>query len=60
MPERIGDFLLRIGAIEAKQLEEVLRIQKSGDSRPFGVIGVELGYIAESAIEQFATAQKTK
>jgi hypothetical protein len=60
MAERIGDFLLRTGAIEAKQLEEVLRIQKSGDSRPFGVIAVEMGYVVESAIEQFAAAQKTK
>ena len=58
MAERIGDFLMRIGAITATQVDEVLAIQKGGDSRPFGVIAVELGYVDESAIEKFAAAQK--
>ena len=58
MAERIGDFLLRTGAITKAQLEEVLQAQKSGDSRSFGIIAVEKGFAKESAIEQFAAAQK--
>ncbi len=58
MAERIGDFLMRIGALDEKKVQEILAIQKGGDSRPFGVIAVELGYVEETAIEQFAAAQK--
>ncbi len=58
MAERIGDFLMRIGALDGKKVQEILDAQKGGDSRPFGVIAVELGYVSEEAIEKYAAAQK--
>jgi len=45
MTDRIGDFLVRIGAMKPWELENVLRVQKGGDKRPFGQIAIELGYI---------------
>jgi hypothetical protein len=58
MAERIGDFLIRIGAITQAQLDDVLAIQKNGDSRAFGLIALDQGYVTEAAIEQYAAAQK--
>ena len=54
MPERIGDFLLRIGAMNEDQVEEVLRIQREDEEpRMFGEIAVELGYIDDSALKKY-------
>jgi hypothetical protein len=54
MPERIGDFLLRIGAMNENQVEEVLRIQREDEEpRMFGEIAVELGYIDDSALKKY-------
>jgi hypothetical protein len=54
MPERIGDFLLRIGAMSRAQVEEVLRIQREDEEpRMFGEIAVELGYIDDSALKKY-------
>jgi len=36
MPNRIGDFLVKIGAMNAEQVNHVLQLQESGDSRIFG------------------------
>ena len=35
------------------QVEEVLRIQKSGDKRLFGEIALELRYIKDDAIKRY-------
>jgi hypothetical protein len=54
MPERIGDFLLRICAMNEDQVEEVLRIQREDEEpRMFGEIAVELGYIDDSALKKY-------
>jgi hypothetical protein len=54
MPERIGDFLLRIGAMNELQVEEVLRIQREDEEpRMFGEIAVELGYIDDEALRKY-------
>jgi hypothetical protein len=52
--ERIGQFLVRIAVMKASQVDHVLRAQKAGDSRRFGEIAVELGYINDDAIKRFA------
>ncbi len=57
MAERIGDFLVRIGAMKKAQVEDVLRIQKAGDSRSFGVIAIELGYVNEAAVKKYVDSQ---
>jgi hypothetical protein len=54
MPERIGDFLLRIGAMNVHQVEEVLSIQREDEEpRMFGEIAVELGYIDDAALQKY-------
>lgn len=42
MTDRIGDFLVKSGAMKAEQLENVIRVQKAGDTRRFGEIAIEL------------------
>ncbi len=58
MKEMIGDFLLRIGAMKRPQMDEVLRLQKAGDTRQFGVIAIELGYVNESAVKRYLDSHK--
>ena len=53
MPNRIGDFLVKIGAMNAEQVDHVLRLQAGGDSRIFGEIAVELGYLNDDAIKRY-------
>jgi hypothetical protein len=57
MAERIGDFLIRIGAMKKPQVEEVLEAQKAGDSRSFGAIAIERGYVNEAALKKFVDSQ---
>jgi hypothetical protein len=53
MENRIGDFLVSIGAMKRYQVEDVLRVQASGDGRMFGEIAIELGYINDDAISKY-------
>jgi hypothetical protein len=51
MAERIGDFLVKIGAMSQAQVEEVLRIQETDEElRMFGEIAIALGHIDDAAI----------
>lgn len=59
MAERVGDFLVRIGAITAEQMAEVLKIQAAEEEpRLFGQIAIELGYIDDAAIQRYLTEKK--
>jgi len=51
--EKIGDGLMRIGAMTQKQVEDVLFRKKNGDDRLFGEIAIELGYIDDEAIVKY-------
>jgi hypothetical protein len=51
--EKIGDGLVRIGAMTRAQVEKVLSRQANGDSRKFGQIAIELGYIDDEAIGRY-------
>jgi hypothetical protein len=53
MPNRIGDFLLKIGAMSEDQVEHVLHLQEGGDARIFGEIALELGYLNDDAIKRY-------
>ena len=55
--ERIGDFLVRTGAMQQAQVDEVIRVQKAGDKRSFGEIGVALGLVKPSAIQAFLSSR---
>ena len=51
--ERIGEGLVRIGAIDEEQVKQVLKRQKDGDNRLFGEIAVDLGYVNIEAIIEY-------
>lgn len=51
--EPIGAFLVRIGAMQAWQVDDVLLAQKSGDSRMFGELAIALGYIDDTALRSY-------
>lgn len=53
MTDRIGDFLVKIGAMKSFQVQEVLRLQEAGDTRRFGEIAIELRYINDDAIKRY-------
>ncbi len=53
MGDRIGDFLVKIGAMKQSQVDEVIQAQSQGDSRMFGEIAIELGYVDDSAIRKY-------
>jgi hypothetical protein len=54
MAQKIGDFLVRIGAMDEAQVEEVLRIQRDEEEpRMFGEIAIELGFIDDAALHNY-------
>ena len=56
--QRIGDFLVRIGAMTTEQVYEVLTRQQMEPGRLFGELAIELGYINDSAIDKFLTEKR--
>ncbi len=57
--EKIGEGLVRIGAMTDAQVNDVLMRQKQGDKRLFGEIAVEMGYVdVEAIISYLKTTQK--
>ncbi len=59
MADRIGDNLVKIGAMTQEQVEDVLQRQKNGDTRLFGEIAIELEYIDDEVIAEYLE-RKTK
>lgn len=51
--DRIGDFLVKIGAMKAFQVQDVLTLQRGGDRRMFGEIAIELRYINDDAVRRY-------
>jgi hypothetical protein len=58
MQEKIGETLVRIGALKLDQLEDILRVQKAGDNRLFGEIAIESGYINDEALRRYVEAEE--
>jgi len=54
--EKIGEFLVRIGAMTEEQSQEIIKIQQSGDKRYFGEIAVDLGFVDKDAIKKYLHA----
>ena len=53
MSEKIGEFLVRIGVMTMEKVQEVLQTQKAGDTRRFGDIALELGFVQNDAIKRY-------
>jgi hypothetical protein len=57
MTEKIGEFLMRIGVMTQHQVDEVLEVQKAGDTRMFGEIAIEFGYINDEVLKKYIEAK---
>lgn len=51
--EKIGETLIRFGAIKQRQVNVVLHRQQCGDSRRFGEIAVALKYIGSNTLNTY-------
>ena len=59
MAEKIGEFLVEIGAMSNSEVTIVINHQQSGDERLFGEIAMELGYLADNEpIDKFLEYQE--
>jgi hypothetical protein len=56
--ERIGDFLVRIGALKPAQVAEILQIQEKNPGKLFGMIAIEKGWVDDKAIQAFLDKKK--
>jgi hypothetical protein len=59
MNDRIGEFLMKIGAMQSWQVEDVVRVQAAGDGRLFGEIAIELRYINDDALRKYIQYRDT-
>jgi hypothetical protein len=50
---KIGDFLVSIGVMTKDQAETVLIRQRQGDTRIFGEIAIEMGFINDESIKRY-------
>jgi hypothetical protein len=54
MAERIGDFLVGIGAMTQAQVDEVIKAQDEDvELRMFGEIAIEKGFIDDTALRKY-------
>jgi hypothetical protein len=51
--ERIGELLVKIGALKKWQVDDILLAQRSGDARIFGELAIALGYIDDEALKRY-------
>ena len=58
MAERIGDYMIRTGAMNQSQVDKVVAAKTGGDTRHFGDIAVSLGFITAAQVAAFLAAQK--
>ncbi len=58
-PEKIGDGLVRIGAMTEEQRNQVIEKQQSGDGRMFGEIAIELDFINDKIIMDYINSRFT-
>ena len=59
MEERIGEALVRIGAMTPEQVDAILEVQKGGDKRLFGEIAIEKGFINDKAIKAYLDSKQS-
>lgn len=55
--EKIGDGLVRIGAMTEGQRNEVIEKQNAGDERMFGEVAIELGFINDEIIMEYINSR---
>ena len=55
--DKIGGFLVSIGAMKTWQVDEILRAQRGGDTRVFGEIAITLRYIDDTALQLYVESR---
>lgn len=55
--EKIGEGLVRIGAMTEEQRNQVIRKQSEGDGRMFGEIAIDLGFINDEIIMEYINSR---
>ena len=59
--EKIGDFMVRIGALTPAQVEDILSRQEHEEPRKlFGILAVELGYLNDKALHKYISEEEKK
>ena len=58
MPERLGDYMIRTGAMNQSQVDAVAGAKAAGDKRHFGDIAVSMAFITAAQVEAFLASQK--
>jgi hypothetical protein len=53
MADRIGDFLVKIGAMTPEQVKSVLHLQEMGNNQKFGEIALALGYLNDDSLKRY-------
>jgi len=56
--EKIGEGLVRIGALTSEQCDQVISMQKAGDKRLFGEIAIDIGFIQFDVLIKYLSSQK--
>jgi len=51
--ERLGEMLVRLGALSEDQVQEILTYQKEHPGMLFGQIAVQFGYITEEKLNAY-------
>ncbi|MBN2655500.1 MAG: hypothetical protein JXR86_00460 [Spirochaetales bacterium] len=55
--EKIGEGLVRIGAMTQEQRNQVIEKQNQGDERMFGEIAIDLGFINDEIIMNYINSR---
>lgn len=55
--EKIGEGLVRIGAMTEEQRNQVIEKQNGGDERMFGEVAIEMGYINDEIIMEYINSR---
>jgi len=55
--EKIGEGLVRIGAMTEEQRNHVIEMQSQGDERMFGEIAIDLGFINDEIIINYINSR---
>ncbi len=56
--DRIGGFLIRIGAITSEQRDKILKMQSENPTKMFGEIAIELGFITKDSIDKYLKSKE--
>ena len=51
--ERLGEMLVRLGALKKEQIAEILSYQIEHPGMLFGQIAVQLGFITEEVLDKY-------